>query len=567
MNSTGKYERWCQLPDCDPTVSRELMDISGDSGAIADRFYRDLAFGTGGIRGVLGAGTNRMNVYTVRRATQGLCAYLKSKYESPSVGIAYDSRENSRFFAHEAAGVFAAGGVKVHIFRELKPTPMLSFAIRELGLSAGVVITASHNPREYNGYKVYGDDGCQITGGAAKEISGYIDEIDIFEGVEYMSFGEAAINRKIEYIDSSLDDKYYAAVLSCGIVSPAGVGLGVVYTPLNGTGNVPVRRVLRAAGVNNVVVVAEQENPDPAFTTCPCPNPEHEGALALAVDLGMETGADIVIATDPDCDRVGAAGKHGGGYVPLNGNEMATLLFNYICRARTGSGTMPQNPVAVKTIVTTNMTRGIAEHYGVELADVLTGFKYIGEYLEELSQSGESGRFVFGMEESCGYLSGSYVRDKDGVLASLLLCEAAAECKRRGITLIDELHALWGEFGCYLDAQQSRKYEGAAGAAEMEAVMEALRKSPPTGIAGAAVTAFTDYKTCITRTDEGEKGTSLPISNVLSMELEGGSSVIVRPSGTEPKLKLYYSVRGKDSSGAKARYLEIRKAIEEILAL
>ncbi len=543
MSYKKLYMQWLEKAKGDPELLEELLRIQTDDDAIEDRFYRELAFGTGGMRGLIGAGTNRMNVYTVARASQGLANYLKGKKEAPSIAIAYDSRKNSYEFALTAASVFAANGIKVHIFGELTPTPMLSFAVRELGCDAGIVVTASHNPAAYNGYKVYNEDGCQITLEAANQITAYIGELDYFSGIKTEELERAKKRGMFQYIETAVEDAYFAAVKACSVYADVkNTNLKVVYTPLNGAGNKPVRRILEAIGIYDLYVVPEQELPDVAFSTCPYPNPESQKALSYGIELAERIGADIVLGTDPDCDRVGAAVLYGGEYTLINGNQMGALLLNFICRMRKKYKTIPDRPFAVKTIVTTELVQAIADSYGVELKNVLTGFKFIGECIGDLEKEGEENRFVFGLEESYGYLSGTYVRDKDAVNASMLVCEMAAYYKKKGKTLVDALFGLYEKFGVYYDRLESTSYEGAQGMRDMADIMDKLRESPPSTLASEAVVEVRDYLKRVIYKQDGQHDTGLPASNVLGLALESGSTVIVRPSGTEPKLKVYYSL-------------------------
>ncbi len=534
-----RYEEWRSRPDLDGALAAELAAIDGDAAAIEDRFYRTLAFGTGGLRGVLGAGTNRMNIYTVARATRGLAAYLHSQSAAPACAVAYDSRNQSDRFARVTAAVLAGAGVQVHLYEELMPTPMLSFAVRALSCTAGVVITASHNPARYNGYKVYGADGCQITLDAAAAVLRCIDAEPDFAPIP--DFAEMLSAGRVQYIGRDVIDAYDAAVLA-QCPGPLEAPLKVAYSPLNGTGNKPVRRALAALGVE-VCVVKEQENPDGDFPTCPYPNPEIPQAMALAVQLCRDSGADFCLATDPDCDRVGAAALDERGEIRMiNGNEMGVLLLDYLCKTRLAAGTMPPRPVAVKTIVTTEMAAAVAQKYGLELRNVLTGFKFIGEQIGLLEAAGQAGRFVFGFEESYGYLSGSYVRDKDGVDGAVLICAMAAHHKARGLTLPGALAALEAEYGCWRTALLSFEFDGAAGMETMNRMLDGLRAGHD-AFAGRAVEEMTDYL---------NDDTGLPRSNVLRMALAGGCTAVVRPSGTEPKLKIYRTARARGPADAGA---------------
>lgn len=530
MNIMDLYRLWLDKADGDLALQEELLHIRSDADAIEDRFYRELEFGTGGLRGVLGAGTNRMNIYTVRKATQGYSNYLKKKTANPSVAIAYDSRINSKLFAETAACVFAANGIKVHLYDHLMPTPSLSFAVRDLHCDGGIVITASHNPAQYNGYKVYGADGCQITTEAAKAIQTEIGKVDPFEDVCTAEFDTALRSGRIAYIGDDTIDRYQAAVSTASVL-PKEISrdVNIVYTPLNGTGISCVPRCLREHGFTQIVIPDEQAEPDGNFPTCPYPNPEIREALEVGLHWAERTDSDLLLATDPDCDRVGAAVKTALGYRLISGNEMGVLLLDFVCRMRTANGTMPRCPVAVKTIVTTPMAAKVAAHYGVELIDVLTGFKFIGEQIGLLEKKGEESRYIFGFEESYGYLSGSFVRDKDAVNASLLICEMFAWYKAQGKTLADVLDELYQAYGFYETKLLSFTFNGAVGFERMQKLMSQLRDMPPASLAGQTVTQMLDYD----RDDTG-----LPRSNVLRFLLADGEAV-VRPSGTEPKLKVY----------------------------
>ncbi len=527
-----KYEQWLANKELDEQLKAQLLAYSSDEKE--DSFYRDLAFGTGGLRGVIGAGTNRMNIYTVAKATRGIAKYLKSDFAAPSCAIAYDSRNKSDDFAKIAAATFAAEGVKVYIYKELMPTPMLSFAVRHLGTSGGVVVTASHNPAKYNGYKVYGEDGCQITLEAAEKALAFIDkEPDFTENTP--DFDSQLASGNIEYITDETIEAFYAAVLSQSVEKPS-VPLNIVYSPLNGTGNKPVRHILGAVGNVNITVVPQQELPDGNFPTCPYPNPEIEEAMRLAVALCKEKQADFCLATDPDCDRAGTAALDKNGEVQLiSGNEMGVMLFEFICEMRTKLGTMPLRPVAVKTIVTTEMVTEVAKAYGIELRNVLTGFKFIGEQIGLLEKDGETDRYVFGFEESYGYLSGGYVRDKDAVDASMLICEMAAHYKAQGQSLLDVRDALYKKYGYYKNELLTFAFEGASGMDKMNAIIDTVRTSCPESFAGHRVGSVIDYE---------NDDTGLPKSNVLALSLDGGCQFIVRPSGTEPKLKIYVTAKG-----------------------
>ena len=564
------WEEWRSQRLEDPDLTRELEEIQGDQEAVEDRFYRELEFGTGGLRGVIGAGTNRMNIYTVAKATQGYADYLNAREQAPSVSIAYDSRIKSDLFARTAAEVFAANGIKVHIYHELMPTPALSFAVRYLGCSGGVVVTASHNPSKYNGYKVYGSDGCQITTKAAKEILDYIGRVDIFCGVKRRNFDEARREGIISYIGQETVDAYIQAVSSQSLSGKDEEDLRVrkemtiVYTPLNGTGRYCVTRTLKENGFENIVVVKEQEYPDGNFPTCPYPNPEIREAMALGISWAEKTGSDLLLATDPDCDRVGIAVKTEGRFELLSGNEVGLLLLDYICRRRIALGRMPKQPVAVKTIVTIDLAKKIAARYGVEMREVLTGFKFIGEQIGLLEAQGQADRFILGFEESYGYLSGGYVRDKDGVDASLLICEMAAYYRAQGMTLWDAIQQIYKEYGYCLNTLHSYTFEGAAGFEKMQAIMAEFRTGFPDEFGGRKVEAVSDYKNSVTRKKNGaEEMIELPVSNVLKFWLEDGASIVIRPSGTEPKLKLYLSVSAQERGQAEELEMRILKDVEK----
>ncbi len=546
MMEMEAYKLWTRTELEDADLNAELAAVAGDTEAIKDRFYRDLEFGTGGLRGVIGAGTNRMNIYTIRKATQGLADYLNEESTAPSVAISYDSRIKSDVFAREAAGVLAANGIKAYIYPQLMPTPCLSFAVRELKCDAGIMVTASHNPAKYNGYKVYGPDGCQLTIDAADRVLSLINKIDIFQGVKTLPFEKALEEGSVEYIKPEVEEKFLDHVQSESLDTEAckKAGLKVVYTPLNGTGNIPVRKILKRVGIEDIVIVPEQENPDGTFRTCPFPNPEIEEAMRLGLALCEKEKPDLLLATDPDCDRVGiAVPDKEGRYVLITGNEVGALLIEYICKQRTASGKMPKDPIAVKTIVTTELAAKIAADYGVRVIDVLTGFKFIGEQIHYLEEKGEESRYIFGFEESYGYLSGTYVRDKDAVNASMLICEMAAHYKLEGVSILDALNAIYEKYGIYIHQQQSFTCEGASGMEQMKQIMTSLRTNPPKELAGLKVTAFSDYLASKTLdlANGGETVIDLPKSDVLSFFLENGASVVLRPSGTEPKIKAYYT--------------------------
>ena len=563
------YARWKQRAIEDPDLLDELKSIAGQDEEILDRFYRELAFGTGGLRGVIGAGENRMNIYTVRKATQGLADYLNASGSENAVAISFDSRIKSPLFAREAARVLAANGIKVHIFDELEPTPVLSFAVRSLHCQAGIMITASHNPAKYNGYKCYGADGCQMTDADANAVTAYIRKVEIFDGVKVADYSEAVRDGRIQVIGPELLEDFLQHVageqLRPGICHE--VPLSVVYTPLNGTGNKPVREMLHRIGVSALAVVPEQEKPDGNFPTAPYPNPEIRQAFACALKLAETVKPDLLLATDPDCDRVGIAVLDSGDYTLMTGNEVGCLLLNYGLTTRAELGTLPEHPVTVKTIVTSDLVLRIAEKFGCEVREVLTGFKYIGEQIGLLEKEGHPERYVFGFEESYGYLSGTYVRDKDGVNASMLICEMAAYYKKQGKSLLDVLDALYAEFGVYRHILINAEFEGAEGMATMHKLMESLRENRPQEIADLAVTRFSDYlaSRSVDMRTGAETVLTLPKSNVLVFGLEDGAGVIVRPSGTEPKIKAYVTATGTDKAAAEAMAERLTDAAKEVL--
>lgn len=565
------YELWCEKATADADLIPELQSVSGDDEAILDRFYKNLEFGTAGLRGVIGAGTNRMNVYTVNQATQGLANYLNENFENPSVAIAYDSRIKSEVFAKGAAGVLAANGIKVYIYPELVPTPMLSFAVRRLGCSSGIIITASHNPSKYNGYKCYDPNGYQMTDEAAAKTYEYIQSIDMFNGVKTMEFDEALAEDMVDFIEDWLMDEFYEKVLSA-CVNPEAIkkaNLKVIYTPLNGTGNKPVRKVLKMAGVKDVTVVKEQEKPDGNFPTCPFPNPEIRQAFECAIKTAEGTDADLLLATDPDCDRVGIAVRDKDDYVLMTGNEVGAMLCEYLLSSLKEQGKLSKDPIVVKTIVTTPLVEAIANAYGAQTADLLTGFKYIGELITNLEKNGETDRFVIGMEESYGYLRGTHARDKDAVVASLLICEMASYYKLKGISLKQFMDGIYEKYGMYLNTVLNFGFEGASGMQKMAEIMDTLRKEPPKTIAGAEVIKTSDYKLSITKDIKTGESTEikLPKSNVLSFVLPDNSKVIVRPSGTEPKIKVYITACGSNREEANGKSDAIAKDMSKILGV
>jgi len=565
----AELRRWLEEVT-DPELSAELLSIRNEEKEVHERFYRSLEFGTGGLRGELGAGTNRMNIYTVRQATQGFAAYLLTQDEKPSAAISYDSRHQSDVFARETARVLAANGIKVYLYPHLMPTPALSFAVLDRHCTGGVMVTASHNPARYNGYKAYAADGAQISGHVAAAVSAEIEKTDIFRDVKLADFEEALADGRIEYIGDALIERYYAAVMAQALRPELGkaAGLRLVYTPLNGSGLVPVMTVLKRMGHTDITVVPEQEQPNGDFPTCPYPNPEILEAMQLGLNLCEKLGADLLLATDPDSDRVGTAVLQNGTPRLISGNEMGVLLLDYICRTRLELHKMPEHPVAVRSIVSTTMTDAIAAHYGVEMRQVLTGFKYIGEQIAHLEAEGHPERFIFGFEESYGYLAGGYVRDKDAVVASMLICEMAAWYKGQGKNLGEALDDLYAQYGFYFNKVDSYTFPGSDGMAKMAALMETLRTELPIAIAGRPVTGHTDYEAGKRYEDgEGETPTGLPTSNVMAFRLGKEGSLVARPSGTEPKLKFYYSLRAADRPTAEKAYGEIKASVEDWLGL
>ncbi|MEE1479874.1 MAG: phospho-sugar mutase [Slackia isoflavoniconvertens] len=561
----AELERWIANVS-DEELAAELAEMkkaadAGDDSAAVDAFFQDLAFGTAGLRGTLGAGTNRMNIYTVGRATQGFADYLNANFENPSVAIARDSRNKGELFVQVTASILAANGIVAHVYPKISPVPTLSFAVRDLGCSGGICMTASHNPAAYNGYKAYGPDGCQITSEAAKAISASIANTDAFSGVKTMGFDEAVVSGMVKWIDDAVLERYYDAVLSKSVSSlsaeqVAEAPLKLVYTPLNGTGLIPVTTVLERAGITDITVVPEQREPNGDFPTCPYPNPEIREAMQKGIDLCEEVHPDLLLATDPDADRVGVACKDGDDYTLLTGNEMGVLLLDYIARMRSERGEDLSDKVAVTTIVSSAMVDALAAEYGFELRRCLTGFKYIGDIITELSDAGQVDRFIFGFEESYGYLSGDHVRDKDAVNASLLICQMAQDYKLRGMNLAQAMRALYEKHGWWLNRTASVSFPGAAGAETMRGIMAKLREQAPSELAGRAVEAVVDY-------EGGVNG--LPSANVVEFDVEGGNKVIVRPSGTEPKIKLYVFAKDADRAAADALLDALEAAGRELL--
>ena len=555
------YKRWLAADLEDAALTAELQSIEGNDEEIKDRFAVALSFGTAGLRGVLGAGTNRMNIYVVRQATQGLANWVKTQGGNQLVAVSYDSRINSDVFAKETAKVLAANGIKVRIYDALMPVPALSFATRYYEANAGVMVTASHNPAKYNGYKAYGPDGCQMTDDAAAVVYAEIQKTDILEGAKIMSFEEGMAAGLIEYVGDDCKEALYDAIKSRsvrpGLCKTA--GLKLVYSPLNGSGLVPVMRILNDIGIDDITIVPEQQYPDGNFPTCPYPNPEIFEALRLGLELAEKEGADLMLATDPDADRVGIAMKcPDGSYELVSGNEVGALLLDYICAGRIEKGTMPEKAVAVKSLVSTPLADAIAAHYGVEMRNVLTGFKWIGDQIAQLEAAGEVDRFIFGFEESYGYLAGPYVRDKDAVIGSMLICEMAAYYRSIGSSLKQRMEEIYAQYGRYLNKTDSYEFPGLSGMDKMAGIMADLRQNPPAAIGEYKVVKVIDYK----KPEE----TGLPAANVLIYALEGGATVVVRPSGTEPKIKTYFTTLGKDLAEAQAQKDALAEALKPILS-
>ena len=556
-----EYERWLASDLEDTDLHSELAKIKDKDDEIKDRFAVALKFGTAGLRGVLGAGINRMNIYVVRQATQGLANWVKTQGKSQTVAISYDSRLKSDVFAKTAAGVLAANGIKVRIYDALMPVPALSFATRYYECNAGIMVTASHNPAKYNGYKAYGPDGCQMTDDAAAIVYGEIQKTDVLTGAKYISFAEGVDKGLIRFVGDDCKKAFYEAIeerqVRPGLCKTA--GLKLVYSPLNGSGLVPVTQVLKDIGIADITIVPEQEYPSGYFTTCSYPNPEIFEALEKGLELAKETEADLMLATDPDADRVGIAMKcPDGSYELVSGNEMGVLLLDYICAGRIEKGTMPENAVAVKSIVSTPLADAVAKHYNVEMRNVLTGFKWIGDQIAHLEEKGETERFLFGFEESYGYLAGSYVRDKDAVVGSMLICEMAAYYRSIGSSIKQRLEEIYAQYGRYLNKVDSYEFPGLTGMDKMAGIMQKLREDPLKEIGGHAVTKVTDY--------EKPEETGLPAANVLIYSLEGGATVVVRPSGTEPKIKTYFTTLGKDLSEAQAQKDKLAEALKPLFA-
>ena len=561
MDYREEYNRWLQADLVDFDLKHELHQIADDDEAIKDRFAVALKFGTAGLRGVLGAGTNRMNIWVVRQATQGVADWVKTQGGTQTVAISYDSRLKGWNFARDAAGVLAANGIHVVIYDELMPVPALSFATRYYHCNAGIMITASHNPAKYNGYKAYGPDGCQMTDDAAAVVYASIQKTDVLTGAAYMSFAQGVQEGLIQFVSDECKKALYAAIEACqvrpGLCAKA--GLKLVYSPLNGTGLVPVTHVLQDMGITDITIVPEQEYPNGYFTTCSYPNPEIFDALKLGLELAKKEGADLMLATDPDADRVGIAMKcPDGSYELVSGNEMGVLLLDYICAGRIEKGTMPEHPVAVESIVSTPLAEAVAKHYGVELRHTLTGFKWIGDQIAQLEAKGEEKRFIFGFEESYGYLAGSYVRDKDAIVGSMLICEIAAYYRSRGSSIKQRLEEIYAQYGRYLNKVDAFEFDGLSGMEKMAGIMSGLRRNAPVSFAGHKVVKVTDY--------EDSEATGLPKANVLRYDLDDGAVVIVRPSGTEPKIKTYFTTRGTTLAEAQKEKDDLAAAVKPLLS-
>ncbi len=571
MTYRERYDHWLSSEKLDKALRRELLLIEDDDAAIRARFEKTLAFGTAGLRDKIGAGCGRMNVHTVRQATQGLAKWIiDAGGQDKGVAIAYDSRNFSPEFALESARVLCANGIKTYLFDELRPTPELSFAVRHLGCISGIVITASHNSKEYNGYKVYGADGGQLPPDDANVVAEAIKSIDIFEGVKLMDPDEAVRKGLLTYIGEDIDapyiEKVYEQAIDREVIPRVADDFSIVYTPLHGSGNKLVRRILDKCGMKNVIVVKEQEQPDGDFPTVETPNPENREVFSIGVGLAKAHNSDLIIGTDPDSDRVGIVVRDNeGNYVTLTGNQTGVLLSEYILSMRREKGLMPENPVLIKTVVTTEMLRPVAREYGVELMEVLTGFKFIGEKIKEFEEDGNKKNYVFGFEESYGYLSGTYVRDKDAVVASMLITEMAAHYKEKGMTLYDAMEALYKKYGTFCEGVRNFYFTGLDGGAKITAIIERLRTKTPDSLAGVRVKAVRDYSTGVIKYADGAEGrTNQPLNNMIYFELGGGDNsgwVAVRPSGTEPKIKFYFGYSEADRARAKAKLDEIMTAV------
>lgn len=563
------YSLWCEKATSDEDLVKELVAVKDDEQAKLDRFYKSLEFGTAGLRGVIGAGTNRMNIYTVGQATQGLANFLNKRYDNPTVAIAYDSRIKSDVFARDSACILAANGIKAYIFDELVPTPVLSFAVRELGCKSGIILTASHNPAEYNGYKCYDPDGYQMTDESAAATLEEIKKIDLFSDIKRVDFDAAVKDGNIELLSSPMVEKFLDEVEKQRINkdAPAKANLNIVYTPLNGTGNKPVRAILDRIGCKNVKVVPEQELPDGNFPTCPYPNPEISQAFEYAIKCADGFDADLLLATDPDCDRVGIAVKNGSEYKLMTGNEVGAMLLEYILSSKKANKTLPKNPVAIKSFVSTALAFKIAESYGCEVANLLTGFKYIGEYITNLEKAGEQDRFVLGFEESYGYLCGTHARDKDAVVASMMICEMASYYKLQGKSLIEVMDDIYERYGIYKNSVLSLSFPGADGMQKMSNIMSELRENIPESVAGLKTVSFEDYKALkkVYLSSGKKEDILLPPTNALIFNLEGDNSLIVRPSGTEPKIKAYVTTVADSWDKAESLSDSIFTAFKELI--
>ena len=556
-----EYKRWLSANLIDFDLHAELASIENDDEAIKERFAVALKFGTAGLRGTLGAGTNRMNIWVVRQATQGVADWVKTQGGTQTVAISYDSRLKGWTFAKDAAAVLAANGIHVRLYDELMPVPALSFATRYYHCNAGIMITASHNPAKYNGFKAYGPDGCQMTDDAAAIVYDQIQKTDVLTGAKYITFAEGVEKGLIQFVGDDCKEALYQAIESRQVRPNLckTAGLKLVYSPLNGTGLVPVTHVLRDMGITDITIVPEQEYPNGYFTTCPYPNPEIYEALEKGLELAKRVGADLMLATDPDADRVGIAMKcPDGSYELVSGNEMGVLLLDYICAGRIEKGTMPKNPVAVKSIVSTPLADLVAKHYGVELRHTLTGFKWIGDQIAQLEAHGEEERFIFGFEESYGYLAGSYVRDKDAIVGSMLICEMAAYYRSIGSSIKQRLEEIYAQYGRFLNKVDSYEFDGLSGMDKMAGIMNTLRTNPPVEFAGRKVVSLTDYN----KPEE----TGLPKANVLIFGLEDGATVVVRPSGTEPKIKTYFTTLGKDLAEAQKEKDELAAVLKPLFS-
>lgn len=563
-----EYNRWLSVDLEDKDLTQELLSVKDNPEEINDRFYRNLEFGTGGLRGVIGAGTNRINIYTVGKVTQGLADYLIANGNGKplSVAIAYDSRIKGQLFAQQSALVLAANGIHAYLYSELMPTPALSFAVRELGCDAGICITASHNPAKYNGYKAYGSDGCQITSDMAEGVTKAIDKLDIFTDIKRIDFQQGVEDGSISYIEEKVITGFLDAVYNVSLKKEA-ANLKLVYTPLNGSGKRCVLSILEKLKVGQVDLVPEQSEPDGNFPTCPYPNPEFKEALAKGLELSNKLQPDLLLATDPDCDRVGIAVNQGGDFLLMTGNEVGILMLDYIAKIRTERGSMPKNPVAVTTIVSTDMLDPIAKDFGIEIRRVLTGFKYIGDIIAELEAQGRPEDYLLGFEESYGYLTGGYVRDKDAVNGSMMICEMASYYKEQGMTLVDAMKALYEKYGYYVNRTCNFTFEGEDGMRTMAGIMDRLRVEKPTEIAGFKVLSHSDYESSKGEAEGKSFDIDLPKSNVLEYKLEGGNKFTIRPSGTEPKIKVYLSTKGETMEAAEKITATLEAATKSVLGI